>query len=71
MTLALVHAQRLISAGMTTINPKDKAAIEALFSNPTLIGTAVRSAKVFVGSELPVDATPPYVWFQTGLAHLY
>ena len=67
VTLTLTNAQRLITAGMTTINPNDKAAIEALFSAPTFILRGSAVANTYVGPELPADATPPYVWFQTGL----
>lgn len=67
VTLALSAAQRLVTAGMTTINPTDRAAIEALFNTPTFAYTTTARGNLYVGPQVPADATPPYVWFQTGL----
>lgn len=68
LTIPVTVAMRLVYAGWTTINPQDRAAIDALLGNATPGAAADETTTTtFIGPTLPPNLPKRYAWWQTGL----
>jgi len=66
LTVTTDDALRLIYAGMTTINPTDTAAIEALLASAAVLVSPTTEVPTFVGPVAPTNPPGVYLWWQTG-----
>jgi hypothetical protein len=67
VTVPVPAARRLISAGLTTINPYDRVAVNAALAEPGVSGPSPDWLPVYIGPDEPPDDGRYGAWWQTGL----